>query len=255
MKINQDRLRQWVNLLAILAAFATNILANIAPVNGLTLGEISRTFFPDVLIIPANYAFAIWGIIYLGLISLGIYQVLPTQTKNPRFKKMGYYLAISSFCQIIWVFVFQSQWFVLSVVAMLGILTPLILLYLRLDINLTKLPSLQKWLINIPISLYLAWISVATIVNVASALDIANWSGWGINSLIWTVIMMVTATIIATILIWQRRDITFGSVFVWALVAIAIRQKELPTLAIIAGLLAGILILMMIIRKRFPALS
>jgi hypothetical protein len=182
MKINQERLRQWVNLLAILAAFATNIWANIAPLNGLTLGEISSTFFSDVLIIPADYAFAIWGIIYLGLISLGIYQVLPSQINNPRLKQMGYYLTISSFCQIIWVFVFQSQWFALSVLAMLGILTPLIFLYLRLGINLTKLPSLQKWLINIPISLYFAWISVATIVNIASALEIANWSGWGISS-------------------------------------------------------------------------
>jgi hypothetical protein len=251
MKINQERLRQWVNLLAILAAFATNIWANIAPLNGLTLGEISSTFFSDVLIIPADYAFAIWGIIYLGLISLGIYQVLPSQINNPRLKQMGYYLTISSFCQIIWVFVFQSQWFALSVLAMLGILTPLIFLYLRLGINLTKLPSLQKWLINIPISLYFAWISVATIVNIASALEIANWSGWGISSPMWTVIMMVTAMIIATILIWQRRDLIFGSVFVWALVAIAIRQKELPTLAIIAGLLSGILVLMIIIRQKF----
>jgi hypothetical protein len=62
---------------------------------------------------------------------------------------------------------------------------------------------------------------------------------------------MVTAMIIATILIWQRRDLIFGSVFVWALVAIAIRQKELPTLAIIAGLLSGILVLMIIIRQKF----
>jgi len=91
MKVNQDGLRQWVNFIAIIAAFGINVWANIAPWRGLTMGEISTTFFPNVLIIPANYAFAIWGLIYLGLISLAIYQVLPTQSNNPRLRQMGYY--------------------------------------------------------------------------------------------------------------------------------------------------------------------
>ena len=169
MKVNQDSLRGWVNFLAVLAAFGTNIWANIAPLNGLTLGEISRTFFPNVVIIPANYAFAIWGLIYLGLISLGIYIVLPRPQMNPRLRQMDYYLAIGSVSQIIWVFLFQSQLFALSVIAMVGILVPLIVLYLRLGINLTTVHFLQKWLVNFPISIYLAWISVATIVNIASA--------------------------------------------------------------------------------------
>ncbi|GEM_PF-5289396 len=77
-------LKQWVNLIAIVAAFSLNILANIAPLNGLTIGEISNTFFSDVQIIPANYAFAIWGIIYLGLISLAV------RREAPRYKRAGY---------------------------------------------------------------------------------------------------------------------------------------------------------------------
>ncbi|MGY6528345.1 MAG: tryptophan-rich sensory protein [Cyanobacterium sp.] len=250
MKVNQDRLRQWVNFIAIVAAFAINIWANIAPREELTIGEISTTFFPNVLIIPANYAFAIWGLIYVGLISLAIYQVLPTQSKNPRLRQMGYYLAISSLSQIIWIFLFQSQLFALSVMAMVGILIPLILLYLRLGINLTNLPFLPRWLVNFPISIYFAWISVATIINIASALEIAGWSGWGISPELWTVIMMIISTIIAMVIIWQRRDSIYGGVFVWAFVAIALRQGQNPTLAIIAGVLAGLLVLIISIRKK-----
>jgi hypothetical protein len=248
MKINQDGLRQWANFLAILAAFGTNLWANVAPLNGLTIGEISRTFFSDVLIIPANYAFAIWGLIYLGLISLAIYMVLPRSQTLPRLKQMGYYLVVSSISQIIWVFLFQFQLFALSVIAMAGILVPLIVLYLRWDINLTTLPSTQKWLINYPISIYLAWISIATIVNVASALDAADWSSWGINPQVWTAIMMAVGTIIAITVTWQRRDKIFGSVFVWALLAIAVRQWENTYLGIMAIVLAGIL-LIVILRK------
>ena len=250
MKVNQDRLRQWVNFLAILSAFGINVWANIAPLNGLTIGEISSTFFANVLIIPANYAFAIWGLIYLGLISLAIYQVLPTQANNHRLRQMGYYLAISSFSQIIWVFLFQSQLFVLSIIAMVGILVPLILLYLRLGINLTNLSSSQKWLVNFPISIYFAWISVATIVNIASALEIANWSGWGISPQVWAAIMMLVGTIIAVIVTWERRDRIYGGVFVWALVALAFRRGENPILVLTAGLLAGMLVLIIMINRR-----
>ena len=249
MKVNQDWLRQWVNFLAILAAFGTNVWANVAPLNGLSIGEISRTFFSNVLIIPANYAFAIWGLIYLGLISLAIYQVLPNQQTLPRLRQMGYYLAISSLCQIIWVFLFQSRWFALSVIAMVGILVPLIALYLRLGINLTTLTSPQRWLVNFPISIYFAWISVATIVNVASALDAADWSGWGISPEVWTGIMMVIGTIIAVIVTWQRRDGIYGGVFVWALVAIALRQEN-TTLAAMAGVLAGCLLVLILSKRR-----
>lgn len=249
MKVNQDRLRQWVNFIAILSAFGLNVLANIVPWNGLTIGDISTTFFPNVLIIPANYAFAIWGLIYLGLISLAIYQVLPTNSNNPRLRQMGYYLAISSLSQIIWLFLFQSQLFALSVIAMVGILIPLILLYLNLGINLTNLPFSQRWLVNFPISIYLAWISVATVINVASALEIANWNGWGISPQVWTAIMMVVSAVIGVIVTWQRRDSIYGGVFVWALVAIAFRQGQNPILAVMAGVLAGLLVIVISIRK------
>ena len=166
---------------------------------------------------------------------------------------MGYYLAISSFSQIIWVFLFQSQLFALSVIAMVGILVPLILLYLRLSINLINLPSPQKWLVNFPISIYFAWISGATIVNIASVLEIANWTGWGISPQVWTAIMMVVGTIIAIIVTWQRGDNIYGGVFVWALVALAFRQQENPHLAVMAGVLAGLLVIIILIRRKTKA--
>src|SRR5919199_6186904 len=92
----RDILRQVLNLLAIFAAFAVNVLANVAPINGLSIGEISNTFFKEVLITPANYAFAIWGVIYLGLITFGVYQVLPAQRQNPSLRRMGYLLVLAS---------------------------------------------------------------------------------------------------------------------------------------------------------------
>ena len=54
MRLDKNFIRQWANLLAILAAFFTNVLANIAPINDLTIGEISNQLFKDVLITPKS---------------------------------------------------------------------------------------------------------------------------------------------------------------------------------------------------------
>ncbi len=245
MKASAIRLQSWTNLIAILAAFAMNIWANIAPLTGLSIGEISSTFFADVLIIPANYAFAIWGLIYLGLISLGIYSVLPKNQENSLIENIGYFLAISSFIQIIWVFLFQFRFFSLSVLAMIGILISLMLLYQKLAINLVPIPTSQRWFIYYPISLYLGWISVATITNIASALDYLGWNGGGISPPIWTGILLVIATLIAIFMRIQRNDRIYAGVVVWTLGAIVAKygyQNNIALLALGLGILLIIII-------------
>jgi hypothetical protein len=241
MNFDRDRLRQELNLFAILAAFITNIFANVRPLNGENIGAISNTVFSDVLIIPANYAFAIWGLIYLGLISLGIYQALAFNKTELRLRQLGYELAIASGFQIIWVILFQYRFFSLSLLAMLGILIPLIRLYLRLEINRFIVNRKQSLLVNTPISIYFAWITVATIVNAASVLDWLNWNGWGIAPSIWTIIIMIIGAIIAIFVGLRRKDRAFVGVFIWAFLAIAVKHISLPLIAITAIILAIIL--------------
>lgn len=243
-----DILRPFLNLLAILAAFGINILANIAPFNGQTIGEISNTVFREVLITPANYAFAIWGLIYLGLISLGIYQVLPRQRQNANLRRIGYLLILASLAQIFWIFLFQYRLFTLSLLAMLGILLPLIVIYLRLEIGLRRVSKREKWLIQVPLSIYLAWISVATIVNVATTLYDLGWDGWGINPEVWSAIALLSGAAIGAIVGIQRADPAFVLVIVWALVAIAIRRANIPLVAITSGGLASALIFLIIFK-------
>ncbi|MDJ0716996.1 MAG: tryptophan-rich sensory protein [Prochloraceae cyanobacterium] len=247
MKIDRDILRQIANIVAILAAFGTNVAANIKPINGLNIGEISNTLFKDVLITPANYAFAIWGVIYLGLFSFAIYQVLPSQRENSNLHKMGYLLVASSVAQIVWVFCFLSRSFLLSLLAMLAILLPLILIYLRLEIGKKRMSRQDKWFVQIPITIYLAWISVATITNVAIALYDLGWNGWGISPQIWSAIALLLAGAVGATISLVRVDIAFVSVFVWALVAIALRHLDKPIISTTAGLLAIVLPLLLVL--------
>ncbi|MCS6813645.1 MAG: tryptophan-rich sensory protein, partial [Cyanobacteria bacterium] len=60
---DSDRLRQLATLGAIWGSIAVNALSNIKPPNGINIGRLSNLLFAEVQIIPANYAFAIWGVI------------------------------------------------------------------------------------------------------------------------------------------------------------------------------------------------
>ncbi|MBD2183450.1 tryptophan-rich sensory protein [Planktothrix sp. FACHB-1355] len=249
---NSDRMRQWANLIAIVAAFGINIYSNLFPPNGRTIGEISNILFKNVLIIPANYAFAIWGLIYLGLISFAIYQFLPAQRQDPYLRRIGYFLVMASLAQIVWVFVFEYELFARSLLAMLAILLPLIGIYLELGIAKRRVSRTQKWLVQVPLSIYLGWISVATIVNVAIALYSLGWNGGGISPQIWTAIVMVVAGAIAATIKVTRDDFAFPLVIVWALVAIAVRQANQLAIALIAGILAlalGLLVLVGVLKR------
>jgi hypothetical protein len=109
----------------------------------------------------------------------------------------------------------------------------------------------------VPFSVYLGWISVATIVNIASALYISGWDGWGISAAAWTAIMLIVGTAIAAVVAIQRADIAFTLVFIWAYVAISIRQLDDPVIwitAVVAAIvLAGVLVFGRMRRKTLKA--
>ncbi|WP_338026920.1 hypothetical protein [Trichormus azollae] len=98
---NQDFIGQITTLGAIVGAFFIKKISNIFPLNGLNIGAISNTLFKDVLIIPANYAFAVWGLIYLGLFALAIYQFLPSQRDDVDLRSTRYLLVVASVTQSI----------------------------------------------------------------------------------------------------------------------------------------------------------
>ncbi|MDJ0799284.1 MAG: tryptophan-rich sensory protein [Calothrix sp. MO_167.B12] len=247
----RDLWRQIVTFVAIVTAFVVNVISNIFPAGGINIGEISNTLFKDVLIIPANYAFAIWGVIYLGLFAFAIYQLLPNQRQDADLRQVGYPIAIASLIQCIWVYLFLYRLFTISVVAMLLILLPLIVAYLRLRVSKKTVSRSKKWYVHRPISIYLGWISVATIVNVACALYSQGWNGWGISPEIWTIVMLVIASAIAGLIAIRGEDIVYPGVTVWALVAIAIKHGNIPILRIIA-ILCAIALVGMVSLKYLP---
>ena len=250
--MNRDTLRQVINLLAVVATIVVNGLANALPLNGHLTGEISDLF--KVYFVPAGYVFSIWGLIYVVLIAFGVYQMLPSQRENPRLRRIGYLFSLSCLANVIWLFLWHYELFIYTIAIMIALLGLLIAIYLRLEIGRAQVAMKEKWLVDLPFSIYLGWITVATIANASDVLDYLKWSGWGIRPEAWAVIMLIAGLGIASVMSLTRGDIAYQLVIVWAFAGIAVKQTAIPVVANAAWVMSALVIIVLIIgvlvRKR-----
>ncbi len=222
--------RQIAVMVATLAIITVNALANILPINGQQTGQISDRF--EVYFVPAGYVFSIWGLIYLGLLAYSIYQLLPGQRAGSRVQSIGWLYVASAAANIAWIFLWHYNQFVWTLAAMLSLLALLIGMYLRLAQDPLALRSWgERLLVRLPFSIYLGWITVATLANVTDVLDYLQWSAWGIAPQVWALVLLAAATLIAGIMAITRRDVAYLLVLVWALAGIGVKQAEAPLVA------------------------
>ncbi len=242
--MNKDTLRQTLVVLATLATIVVNGLANALPLNGLQTGEISDRF--EVYFVPAGYVFSIWGLIYLGLLAYAVYQALPAQRENPRLRAIAVPYLWGSLANIAWIFLWHYELFQLTIFVMLALLLTLIGIYLRLGVGRVKATGAENWCVYVPMSIYLGWITVATIANVTSLLDFLQWSGWGLSAEAWVVIMLAAATLVAGLMSFTRRSSAYALVLVWALAGIALKHGDTPIVAYAAWAAALLVVFLLI---------
>jgi hypothetical protein len=220
-KIN---IKQIVTILVTVLTITVNGLANALPLNGQETGEISDRF--DIYFVPAGYVFSIWGLIYLGLIAFTIYQALPSQKDDPLLNKIYPAYWIGNIANAVWIFLWHYEFFPLTLVAMIALLICLLYIYMQISKVGSDLDRNEKWFVKLPISVYLGWISVATIANVSQVLFYLGWGGWGISPVIWAVIMLSIATLLGLLMLWREYDIAYVLVLIWAFIGITRSQAD-----------------------------
>ncbi|MCS6845920.1 MAG: tryptophan-rich sensory protein [Caldilineales bacterium] len=230
--MNKNLLRRALVVIAVAATIAVNTLANALPLNGLQTGQISDTF--PVYFVPAGYVFSIWGLIYVGLIAYAIYQALPAQRENARVQGIAGWFLLGSAANIAWIFLWHYLLFPLTLVAMVVLLVALVAIYLRLDIGRANPPTPERWLVDLPFSIYLGWITVATVANVTAVLYDLGWNGFGVSDEAWLAIMLGVALVVAALMALTRRDVAYLLVLAWAFAGIGVKHAAVPTVAVAA---------------------
>lgn len=214
-----------LNIFAYLFMIVINYLAITLPLGGLTTKELSDRLYN--LFTPAGITFSIWGIIYLLLGIYVFYALFASNSavhRNPYIDKASLPFLISCLLNGFWIVAWHYRVILLSMFIMIALLVTLIYIYTAIPITYRKRITFKEALVFIPFSVYLGWISVATVAN-ASALLISYGIKGGSYAGIIASIMVVVASALAFISIAKEKDVFYSAVIAWALYGIYIARK------------------------------
>jgi len=223
---------RWANIVAFVLTIVVNSLAGSTTIiGGRNTAQVSNA--NPTLITPAGYVFSIWGIIYILLGVFVVYQALPSQQGKDYQKEIRWLFVLSSLINIVWLFLWQFEYLILSVVLIFLLLATLILIYLRLGVGKSKVALREKLAVHLPFSVYLGWITVASIANVAATLVSLNWGGFGVSSETWAAVVIAVALIITVLMLVTRKDVAYALVIIWALVGIGVNHSGNQTIVLL----------------------
>ena len=266
--MNSDKLRQVAVVFGVVSMIVMNYLSNTGAFGGLTNKDISGKY--HTLITPAGYAFAIWGVIFLGLFAFAVYQALPAQRHNVRLRAVGWLVVLNTLGNAIWSPLFNNERIGTAVVVILVMFfTNLLildgLLARRRAVDVTVLPDdpiaegpvsgLETWVARVPFAIYFGWVTVATILNITVYLKATNFDLAGVSEATWAIGILVVSLVIGAILFNRHRSIAYILVFSWAYIAISVEQKwagYVPVVAIVCAMIAALFAVWQLFGRKEP---
>ena len=214
---------QIANIASVIFALVLNFLTGAQILNLPAINEVSGTY--ATLLTQAGYAFSIWSLVYILLVVFAVYQardIFKPHKDNDLPLTMGPLFVIANICNGLWTYIFVQELIGLSVFVLLLLTTSLYLLLYRLKIAVYDAPleviALSWW----PLLIYTGWVTVATVVNIASWFDSI---GVTISPLIASSVLVILAAVLLALLITRNvRELLLASA--WGIAAIGVAQVE-----------------------------
>ncbi|WP_290794295.1 hypothetical protein [Flavihumibacter sp. UBA7668] len=249
---DQLKTRSIAALLAMAGVIIVNSLAVLLPINQMSTGAISD-LYPNYFV-PAGFTFSIWSAIYLLLFSFcgyAIWFAFSNQANTKIRQLLPGLLNLFLLTCIIncsWIFLWHYLQIRLSLVVMLLFLITLILIYQKLTLYKSSLSGTAYFFLQVPFSVYLGWISVATIANTTAVLVSSGWEGGFLSPINWAVVMMLVAVALGLLFLFRWKDKAYPLVICWALYGIYFKQGDIFIMARTAAIGIGILLLTILLQ-------
>lgn len=253
-----DRIRQSVvavsAVLAIVGSFIGSGAAGGTQIQDAAGGALSASSTP---VAPDGPAFAIWSVIYAGLIAYAVWQFLPSQETRDRHRRLGYWAAASLLLNAAWILVVQAGLLALSVVVIALLLAVLARIFVILRTSRSA-GAVDAIVTDGTFGLYLGWVCVATVANVAAALVGAGvGSADGPGASVWAVVVLIVAALVGLALaVAGRGRIAPMLSLCWGLAWVAVGRfgGELVSVpAAVAALVAAAVVLVATLLVRVTA--
>ncbi|MGC4190767.1 MAG: tryptophan-rich sensory protein [Thermomicrobiales bacterium] len=241
--LNRDSQWFWplAGLVGYLLVLLMNFLANWIPFNGQMTGDVINK--RPIPFQPAGWAFFIWFLIYILLGVYVVYTLTPGGQRSHRVRRIGGVFLVSCAANIVWLFLWHWEQFLLSLIAILVLWVSLLAIYIlsrRGNVDGRQPSTWQKIAIQVPFSVYLGWASVATLANAAVWANRSWHSGNPFSDRTWAVVLLIAGVIVAAAFALFARDAIVPLVFVWAYIGIVQQQWDVSTLVVVVAVIGAI---------------
>lgn len=239
-----DTVRQTTNVVGALFQIVAGPLG--ALIFGVGVGMVSDA--NSTLVVPAGYAFSIWGVIFALCLAYAVYQALPTKRENPLLRWVGWFSAGAFLLNGVWSLVFPARLFVTSQVVILLVFLlagAAFLLASRAD-GERRPGRTQRWLVVLPLGLLFGWITAATLVGFATTLTAVGILDGGFGEALLGAGLLLAGGLIAAGVIRSTRGgpwqgtLAYAAAVIWALVAIVVNQYDASLLTTAAAVVAAV---------------
>lgn len=213
-----ERTKQILVIIATVGMIFLNYLAATGILGGVDTGAVSDKYATNIT--PAGYAFAIWSLIYIGMIAFSIYQALPSNAEN--FKGLRLIYIISCVANGLWLYVWSQEALVVCLGIILVLLACLAAINGKLKITET---NADYWLVKVPFGIYFGWVTAATILNATIALVYLGVKTSETTAQILGAILIFTAAAFGVLIRFKLKNYFYPLAIAWALTAIAVKQS------------------------------
>ncbi|MEO5909866.1 MAG: hypothetical protein ABIP95_03215 [Pelobium sp.] len=221
----------WLNFIFFTIACAVANLSQLKLFGGQTNADVSNKY--DTVFTPAGITFAIWGVIYLSLFGFTIYHLIKAYKDDIHSEasqavlKIGNLFILNNIATTFWVFAFTYEYLFLSMVLIIIQLITLLLIFINLNLWDLNKGFYHKLFTQFPLSIYFAWLCVATVANISVFLVSVGWDGFGISDRNWAITLIIIVLLLAVYIIHFKRNVYFGLVILWAIYGIYLKRMQL----------------------------
>ena len=234
--------RRWIVLAS--AVFAVVVAyAQMATGWGQTPEEFASD--SDATLKVAGYAFAIWGLIYLGLLVYAVRQALPQTGESLLIHRLGWPSAAALLGIGWWIVASAFDWEWATVALIFGSLFVLLVPLLLNAGAIRALPRTDRdrWMVVWPLGLLAGWLTVASPVNLLTILTGNGDLPASPSPTVWAMLAVAVVALTALVVTASLRMLAFALPVAWGLLgAFVAEQERNPSLAY-AALAAAVAVL------------
>lgn len=246
-----DLARQAANILGVFFQIGAPILTSEA------VGRVSAE--NGTLVVPADYAFTIWGLIFFLCLAYAAYQALPANRESSLLRRVGWFSAGAFFLNGLWEVLFPARQFLLAQVVILGIFACAAFAYLRLvrtGRESRRSPNgAERWLVALPLGLLFGWITAATLVSFATTLVALGLLDGGVGEALLGAVLLLVAGLLASGVVLVGRAgpavgyLAYAGAVLWALVGVVLNQYDASLLTSGAAVVAAVPVALAVARN------